>query len=152
MHGVLRHLRRLALPAGRAALTDGQLLERFVATRDEAAFEAIVRRHGPMVLGVCRRVLPGVQDAEDAFQATFLVLVHKAASVAAREAVGSWLYGVAYRTACKARGAAARRRTKEMQMARPEAQPEPDDLWRELRPLIDQELSRLPEKYRAPVV
>lgn len=152
MNGVLRHLRRLALPRDGDAPTDGQLLERFLNTRDDAAFETIVRRHGPMVLGVCRRVLPGVQDAEDAFQATFLVLVHKAATVAVREAVGSWLYGVAYRTACKARAAAARRRTKEMQMARPEAQSEPEDLWRELRPLLDQELSRLPEKYRAPVV
>src|SRR5581483_3092111 len=104
------------------------------------------------VMGVCRRLLPCVQDAEDAFQATFLVLVHKAASVAAREAVGSWLYGVAYRTACKARVATARRRAKERLMARPEAQPEADDLWHQLRPLIDQELGRLPEKYRAPIV
>jgi RNA polymerase sigma factor (sigma-70 family) len=152
MIGVLRHLRQLALPRNGGILTDGQLLERFLATRDESAFEAILCRHGPMVMGVCRRVLPCVQDAEDAFQATFLVLVHKAGSVAAREAVGSWLYGVAYRTACKARVSAARRRAKEMQMARPEAQQEPDDLWRELRPLLDQELSRLPEKYRGPVV
>ena len=152
MIGVLRHLRQLALPSGGGNLTDGQLLERFIATHDEAAFEAILRRHGPMVMGVCRRLLPCVQDAEDAFQATFLVLVHKAASVAAREAVGSWLYGIAYRTACKARVAAARRRAKERLMARPEAQPEADDLWRQLRPLIDQELGRLPEKYRAPIV
>jgi RNA polymerase sigma factor (sigma-70 family) len=148
----LRHLRRLALPCDGGVLTDGQLLERFLATRDEAAFGAIVRRHGPTVLGVCRRVLPGVQGAEDAFQATFLVLVHKAASVSAHEAIGSWLYSVAYRTACKARVAAARRRAKEVQMVRHEAQHEPDNIWEELRPLIDQELSRLPEKYRAPIV
>ncbi len=148
MNGVLRHLRRLALPCD-GTTTDTQLLERFLATRDEAAFEAIVRRHGPMVMGCCRRLLPGVQDAEDAFQATFLILVHKAASVTARDAVGSWLYGVACRTAQKARVAAARQRTKEMQMARPEAQQAPDDFWRELRPVIDEELNRLPEKYRA---
>jgi RNA polymerase sigma factor (sigma-70 family) len=152
MIGVFRHLRQLALPRNGGILTDGQLLERLLATRDESAFEAILCRHGPMVMGVCRRVLPSLQDAEDAFQATFLVLVQKAASVAAREAVGSWLYSVAYRTACKARASAVRRRAKEMQMARPEAQPEPDDLWRELRPLLDLELSRLPEKYRGPVV
>jgi RNA polymerase sigma factor (sigma-70 family) len=150
--GVLLHLRRAALQNDGSGLTDGQLLERFLATRDEATFEALLRRHGAMVLGVCRRVLPNLHDAEDAFQATFLVLVHKAASVTARESVGNWLYGVAYRTAQKARTAAARRRTKEKQVARPEAVPEPDDPWHELRPLIDQELSQLPDKYREPIV
>src|SRR5213596_1439152 len=101
MNGVLRHLRRVALPADSGACTDGQLLDRFIADRDEAAFETLVRRHGPMVLGVCRRVLIHAADAEDAFQATFLVLVHKAAAVALRESIGSWLHGVAYRTAQK---------------------------------------------------
>ncbi len=86
---------------------------------------------------------------EDAFQATFLVLVRKASSIVARETVGNWLYGVAYRTALRARTAAARRRVKEKQMSRPEAPPE--DVWRELRPLLDQELNRLPDKYREPV-
>jgi RNA polymerase sigma factor (sigma-70 family) len=151
-NGVLLHLRRTALRSDGGGLTDGQLLERFLATREEAAFEALLRRHGAMVLGVCRRVLPNLHDAEDAFQATFLVLVHKAASVTARDSVGNWLYGVAYRTAQKARTAAARRRAKEKQMARPEARPAPDDPWQELRPLIDQELSQLPDKYREPIV
>jgi RNA polymerase sigma factor (sigma-70 family) len=149
MNAVLRHVRRDG-----GGLTDGQLLERFLAARDEAAFEALLRRHGPMVLGVCRRVLAGTDGgygAEDAFQATFLVLVHKAASVTARESVGSWLYGVAYRTARKARAAAIRRRAKEKRMARPEAVDE-HDAGRELRPLIDHELSRLPEKYREPII
>jgi RNA polymerase sigma factor (sigma-70 family) len=148
LNGVLVHLRRAALQQDGSGLTDGQLLERFLATREEATFEALLRRHGAMVLGVCRRVLPSIHDAEDAFQATFLVLVHKGASVTARESVGNWLYGVAYRTAQKARTAAARRRAKEKQMARPEARSEPDDPWQELRPLIDQELSQLPDKYR----
>jgi RNA polymerase sigma factor (sigma-70 family) len=139
-------------PRDTEELTDGQLLERFLAAREEAAFEELLRRHGPMVLGVCRRVLPGVHDAEDAFQATFLVLVRKGASVVARESVGNWLYGVAYRTAQKARVATARRQAKEKQMARPEALPEPDDRWNDVRPLIDQELSRLPDKYRVPIV
>src|SRR5262249_1555261 len=152
MNDMLRHLRRAALAHDGGGLTDGQLLERFLATREEAAFEALLRRHGPMVLGVCRRVLGQEQDAEDAFQATFLVFVHQAASVAARESVGSWLYGVAYRTAQKARAAASRRREKEKQMARPEVLPEAGDMWRELRPLIDQELHQLSDKYRAPII
>src|SRR6266851_204758 len=150
MNGVLRHLRRAALRHDGGGMTDGQLLERFLTAREEAAFEALVRRHGPMVLGVCRRVLVGLHDAEDAFQATFLVLVRKASSIAARETVGNWLYGVAFRTAHKARAAAARRRVKEKQMSRPEALEE--DVWQELRPLLDQELNRLPDKYREPVI
>src|SRR5262245_34811390 len=94
---LLGHLRGAVLAQG--ALNDGRLLERFLAERDEGAFEALVRRHGPMVLGVCRRVLKDAHDAEDAFQATFLVLVGKAASLVRRETVGNWLYGVAYHTA-----------------------------------------------------
>jgi RNA polymerase sigma factor (sigma-70 family) len=152
INGVLRQLRRASLRHDGAGLTDGQLIERFLSAREEAAFEALVRRHGPMVFGVCRRVLACAHDAEDAFQATFLVLVRKAAAFAARDTVGNWLYGVAYRTAQKARSAAARRRAKEKHMARPEALREQGDLWQEMRPLIDAELSRLPDKYRAPLV
>jgi RNA polymerase sigma factor (sigma-70 family) len=103
-----------------------------------------------MVLAVCRRALPNVDDAADACQATFLVLARKASSIITRETVGSWLYGVAFRTSQKARALAARRRVKECQMSRPEALEE--DVWREMRPLLDRELNRLPEKYRAPVV
>src|SRR5262245_42387099 len=105
---VLDRLRQAMPPGGEQ--TDGQLLARFVAARDEAAFTALLRRHGPLVLSVCRRLVRHEQDAEDAFQATFLVLVQKAGSVIKRDSVGSWLYGVAYRTALKAREAAARRR------------------------------------------
>src|SRR5579872_6609187 len=111
--GVLHQLRDDLATAGPG---DAHLLERFLAHRDEAAFDALVRRHGPMVLGVCRRVLRHAQDAEDAFQATFLVLVRKAASVRPRGLVGHWLYGVAYRTALKARALAAKRRVKERKM------------------------------------
>src|SRR6516165_8596512 len=100
---LLRCLRRLADAPGSGTLTDGQLLERFVAWRDPAAFELLVWRHGPMVLSVCRRMLPNPADAEDAFQATFLILVKKAASVARQAAVGGWLYRVAYRVALRAR-------------------------------------------------
>jgi RNA polymerase sigma factor (sigma-70 family) len=147
LRGVLEHLR---LADG--GLTDGQLLARFLDGREEAAFEALLRRHGPMVLGVCRRVLGHAHDAEDAFQATFLVLVRKAAAVIKREAVASFLYGVAYRTALRARAQSARRRATERQVERmphPEVAPaEPQD-W---RPLLDDALNRLPEKYRAALV
>src|SRR5262249_11635454 len=110
---LLRHVQQIAVRTAGGHLTDGQLLERFLSRREEAAFEALVRRHGPMVLGVCRRLLRCDHDAEDAFQATFLVLVRKAASVVPRELVGNWLYGVAHRTALKARSMAARRRALE---------------------------------------
>src|SRR5207253_4595286 len=95
MNGVLRRLREVMHTPGAADTTDGQLLEHYLARRDETAFAALVRRHGPMVLGVCRRVLRHEQDAEDAFQATFLVLVRKASSVRPRALVGHWLHGVA---------------------------------------------------------
>jgi RNA polymerase sigma factor (sigma-70 family) len=136
-----------------AELTDGEFLDQFLTRHDEAAFEALVRRHGPMVLGVCRRILGDAHDAEDAFQATFLVLVRRAASVVPREQVGNWLYGVAYRTALEARRMSARRRAKEKSMPQP-PQPAvaPAEAWDELRPVLDEELNRLPDKYRLPVV
>lgn len=133
--------------------TDGQLLDRFLAGHEEAAFEGLLRRHGPMVLGVCRRVLRDAHDAEDAFQATFLVLARKGDSVRPREAVGHWLYGVAYRTALRARGANTRRKVQERlvrHMAAPQAVEE--KTWNDLRPLLDRELDRLPEKYRSPII
>ena len=114
---------------------------------------ALERRHGPMVLGVCRRVLRNHHDAEDAFQATFLVLVRKAASILPREKVGSWLYGVAYHAALKARATAARRRARERQVrVMPQRATVSEGLWHDLEPLLDQELARLPDHYRLPVV
>src|SRR5262245_1884580 len=106
---ILRHLGRVAASQRASDLTDGELLEAFAIRREGACFEALVRRHGPMVLGVCRRILRNPHDAEDAFQAVFLVLVRRADAVP-RAAVANWLYGVAYRTALEARRAAARRR------------------------------------------
>ena len=151
MSSVLRHLRAVCVADEGA--TDGQLLKCFLDQQDEAAFEALVRRHGAMVLGVCRRVLQNPHDAEDAFQATFLVLVRKAASIVPREMVGNWLYGVAYRTALKAKAAAIKQRAKEMQVKdMPRHESADDDLiWRNLQPLLDRELNRLPDKYRVPV-
>jgi RNA polymerase sigma factor (sigma-70 family) len=148
--GLRRVLDQLHPPGG--GLTDAQLLTRFVTSRDEAAFAGLVRRHGPMVLAVCRRLLGNIQDAEDAFQATFLVLARKAGSVVKRESVGSWLHGVACRTARQAAAANARRHARERpvgNMPHPAVWPaEPRD-W---LPLLDRELERLPERYRAAVV
>src|SRR5881396_940454 len=106
---VIQHLRRIVLLRDGAGLTDGQLLEDYLSRRDEAALAALVPRHAPMVWGVCRRILRDYHDAEDAFQATFLVLVRKAASIASRELLANWLYGVAHQTARKARATAAKR-------------------------------------------
>jgi DNA-directed RNA polymerase specialized sigma24 family protein len=103
LQGVVEHLPRSAIRTDCSDTKDAELVDRFVTTRDDDAFEALVRRHGPMVLGVCRRVLQNDTDAEDAFQATFLVLVRKAASILPRSQVGNWLYGVAHSTALKAR-------------------------------------------------
>jgi RNA polymerase sigma factor (sigma-70 family) len=149
---VLEHLRRALPPPEEADAGDGQLLARYVAGRDEAAFAALVRRHGRMVLGVCRRVLGHVQDSEDAFQAVFLVLARKAGSVVKRESLGSWLYGTAFRTALEARALQARRRAREKQveeLPHPAITPADPPDW---RPLFDEELNRLPEKYRTAVV
>ena len=143
---VLQHMRRAALLHDGAGLSDGQLVGCFVEHGDQAAFAALVRRHGPMVWGVCRRLLANHHDAEDAFQAAFLVLVRRAASVVPREKVANWLYGVAYQTAFKARALAARARRRERQLAAlPEPAAVPQDRWDDLRPLLDRELSRLPE-------
>ena len=114
---IIRHLRRAVLFQEGAGLTNGQLLAAFISRKDETAFEALVRRHGPMVLSVCRRVLRNSHDADDAFQATFLVLIRKAASIGLPELLANWLYGVAYNTARKARAAASKRRQREKPMS-----------------------------------
>jgi RNA polymerase sigma factor (sigma-70 family) len=115
--------------------------------------EALVRRHGPMAWGVCRRILKNYHDAEDAFQATFLVLVRRAASIVPREMVANWLYGVAYRTALKARTTIARRRRRESQVANmPEPEAARPGVWHDLQAVLDEELCRLPDKYRVPIV
>jgi RNA polymerase sigma factor (sigma-70 family) len=151
--GFLRRVRSAVLARDGGGLSDAHLLACFIERRDPAAFEALLRRHGPMVLGVCRRVLGDAHDAEDAFQAAFLVFVRKAGSIVLRQTVGGWLYGVAYRTALAARNKRRRRRAWEKQVeAMPHLTVEPDDTCRELKPVLDKELSRLPEKFRVPVV
>jgi RNA polymerase sigma factor (sigma-70 family) len=153
MNRVLSHLHRFALLSEHGGLSDAQLVERFLTRREEIVFEALVRRHGPMVLSVCRRVLANPHDADDAFQATFLVLARKASSIRPRGQVGPWLYGVARRTALKARAASARRRRAERAAGRQRPCTTPAvDGASDLRPLLDEELGHLPEVYRAPLV
>jgi RNA polymerase sigma factor (sigma-70 family) len=153
MSEVLQQLRRTEFLRAAAGMSDGQLLECFVSRKEAAAIEALVGRHGPMVWGVCRRVLHHEHDAEDAFQATFLVLVRKAASIVPHEMVANWLHGVAYQTALKARALAAKKKVRERQVT---VMPEPNvveqDRWNDLQLLLDEELNRLPEKYRVVVV
>ncbi len=150
---VLRYLRKLAVAKSDEQLPDQQLLERFTSHRDEFAYATLLKRHGPMVLSVCRGVLHNPHDAEDAFQATFVVLAQKAGSIHRREAVSSWLYRVAYHLAVKARASAARRRVQEGKaVTMPADDPLLDMNLRELRAVLYEELQRLPEKYRAPLV
>ena len=150
---VVREVSRLFRGGTVTGFSEGQLLDRFVSTRDEAAFEALLARHGPMVLGVCRRVLDDPSDVEDAFQATFLVLVKRAGALRDRELLANWLYGVALKVARRARGTAARRRVREKHEETEAIMPEPGgDDQSELRAILDDEIARLPEKFRAPVL
>jgi RNA polymerase sigma factor (sigma-70 family) len=153
MDTVIRHLRRAVLRQDAAGRTDGQLLASFIDQKDEAAFDVLVRRHGPMVFGVCRRIVRDHHDAEDAFQATFLVLARKASSVRPRERLANWLHGVALRTAMKAKAMTAKRRGREKQVVEmPEPEAAQHEQWRDLQPLLDQELNGLPENYRLPIL
>ncbi len=151
---VLRHLRHLADTGGAVDLTDGELLERFRIQREEAAFAVLVQRLGPLVLGVCRRVLGNIAEVEDAFQATFLVLVKRAAAVRKQDSLASFLHGVAYRVAMKARNQTGTRRALEQRATEhmESTQSTDDRDWQELRGILDEEISRLPDECRVPVV
>ena len=150
-----RQLERLFRVGAVGGLTDAQLLEQFVAGDDqaaEAAFEAIVARHGPMVLRVCRTVLRDAHEAEDAFQATFLILSLKAGSIRGRESLTSWLHSVAYNVAATARSSAARRRAHELTAGQSTSLVLTDDARDDLGPLIHEELDRIPARFRAVLV
>jgi RNA polymerase sigma factor (sigma-70 family) len=152
-NSVLQFLKRLAEDPRLKECADHDLLQRFIAQGDEAAFAVLIRRYGRTVFSVCRYILPCDADAEDAFQATFLVLARKAESIRKGEPVGSWLYGVAYKTALKARANAANRRSHEARAPVPSASSPTDDLsWREIQAVLHEELSRLPGEYRAAIV
>jgi RNA polymerase sigma factor (sigma-70 family) len=153
MSAVIQHLRRVAILCDGAGLTDGQLLADFINSGDETALAALVHRHAPMVWNVCRRVLCNHHDAEDAFQATFLVFVRKAHSITGRELLASWLYGVARLTAMKSKAKSARNEQRERQVVTmPEAAAAEQDHSNDLKSLLDQELGLLPDRYRAVIV
>lgn len=150
---VLQHIRRAMGLTIVADSPDCELLERFVNRGEEAAFEALLRRHGPLVLGACRRMLSDPHDVEDAFQATFFIFVRKARGIARGDAVGSWLYRVAYHAATRIRGRSARQRARETPLAEREVAASPaSDNYCDLVPLVDDAVNRLPEKYRRPIV
>jgi RNA polymerase sigma factor (sigma-70 family) len=150
---VYTRIRRTAFLQKAADFSDGELLDRYLARQDQDAFEALVRRLGPMVFGVCRRILGNSHDVEDAFQASFLVLVRKAASIVPRENVAGWLHGVAYRAALKARSNLNRLRARERQVQNlPEPVTLEEGIWQDVVPLLDRELHRLPPKLRLPIV
>jgi RNA polymerase sigma factor (sigma-70 family) len=145
---LLRQVRRLAAGDSACPETDRQLLDDFTARRDEVAFTALVARHGSMVLRVCRRVLSHEQDAEDAFQATFLVMARNTASIRKRDTVGDWLHGVAYRTAMKAKRSAARRRNHETRRRAAVPPPAPGPSWDDVQAILDEAIQKLPPAFR----
>jgi RNA polymerase sigma factor (sigma-70 family) len=153
LESFLRRLRRVLSSQGAEGVSDSQLLARFVQHRDEEAFELLVWRHGLMVLNVCRRMVHHEQDAEDAFQATFLALARKAEAIGKRESVGSWLYKFAYRIALRAKSADSSRLLTQVPLPEPSSRvPLNELLDREFSTAIDEEIQRLPEKYRAALV
>src|SRR5947209_3430602 len=151
--GILRHLGELCATHAVAETSDAELLGRFADRHEEAAFTGLLRRHGPMVWAVSRRVLPDVQDAEDVFQAAFLLLARKAASIRKRESVGSWLHGVALHLARKAKTRGARRQAHEKRAAdMRDTRPRSEAVRREVQEALDRALQDLPERYRSALV
>jgi len=148
---VLRHVRALVSSEGMKGRSDGDLVRHFVSSRDESAFAELMHRYGPMVQSVCRRVLGHEQDTEDAFQATFLVLARRGASIRKSQAVAGWIYRVDHRIATKAGKEMSRRRLRqEHAPVRSQAEPPSEAALRELQAILQEEVDRLPEKYRAP--
>src|SRR5579871_3073002 len=150
---LLEQLRHITDPQRVCDLTDGELLERFLDRRDDAAFGLLVHRHGALVLSVCRRLLASLQDAEDAFQATYLILARKARSIRKRQSLASWLHGVARRVSMKSRARARGRRECELLQAPIDTHdPCVQAAAVEFRRVIDEEFHSLPERYRAPAI
>jgi RNA polymerase sigma factor (sigma-70 family) len=157
LRSVIRQLRHIVCSQkGACALTDSQLIEAFIHHRDEAAVEILIWRHGAMVLNLCRRILRDEHQAEDAFQAAFLVFIRKAGSISKRQSIGTWLYKVACRVAYQLRAGLAKQPKQRAEVDDlddlPGREPADDLIWRDLRPVLDEYIDRLPEKYRAPIV
>src|SRR5579871_4806304 len=153
MTKLLESPRSCAPAPDETTMTDRQLLQDFVEHNEQAAFSLLVERHGPMVYGVCRRILGNHHDAEEAFQATFLILARKARSIVQRELLTKWLYQVAYHTALRAKSVVVKRRTAERPLEHvPEPHASEHDSWPELKQVLDQELNRLPDKLRIPIL
>ena len=152
LNELVQNLRRTVEAYRLDPLPDAELLERFRRTTDPAAFEAIVRRHGDRVLAACHKVLSDPADVEDAFQATFVVLLREARSVRKRESLGGWLYGVAHRTALQARRRATRRADVEARKPTRTSGEAPDLSWQEACAILHEELDRLPDTYRLPLL
>src|SRR5579864_4975540 len=152
-HGaVLQQIHRLFSRGTAAGLGERQLLDRFITQRDEAAFEALVARHGPMVLGVCRRLLHSPHDVEDAFRATFLILVRRAGSIRQRELLANWLYGVAHRVAARSRANELKRSELERPGAMERIEDQANDrVDQDQSSALHEEVQLLPARYRAPV-
>jgi RNA polymerase sigma factor (sigma-70 family) len=153
LNGVLKHVRKLAAIQSARQAPDHALLQQFVADNDEAALTVLIERHGPMVLGVCRRALRCEADAEDAFQATFLIFSRQAASIRKATSLGSWLHGVALRVAAKLKREIARRKLRERTVVPPPARTPADEVsWAEMQTALDEEMQALPERYRAVLI
>jgi RNA polymerase sigma factor (sigma-70 family) len=149
----IRRLRGDIAAGQPGGLSDAQLLDRWLVQRDQAAFEVLLWRHGPMILSVCRRVLNNDADVEDAFQAAFLLLVRKAAAIRRHESVAAWLYRTAYRVALRARQRSGKQSARETTGVESLGADAPEDVyWRDVRPILDDEINRLPEKYRVPFI
>ncbi|HLJ96393.1 MAG TPA: RNA polymerase sigma factor, partial [Gemmataceae bacterium] len=152
-NSILAFIRSLATTEANRHAPDRELLRRFVVEHDQLAFATLVQRHGPMILSLCRRLLGNWHDAEDVFQATFLVLARKSGVRVWHDSIGNWLYLVAYRLARRAQDGAVRRSALESRaVAREQADPDAEITWRELQGVLDEELTRLPLKYREPIV
>src|SRR5262245_34161825 len=149
---ILRAIRRVVESPHLGNASDSDLLERFIQRRDESAFHALLRRHGPMVLDVCRAVVPNEADAEDAFQATFLVFTRNARRVRNPASLACWLHGVAYRTALKAKAEFAKRHKHESRAPARTSGMSPEPSWREVQAILHEELRNLAERHRAALV
>jgi RNA polymerase sigma factor (sigma-70 family) len=150
LQSVVQYLHRI-IDVGPGAASDAELLDRFATRRDEAAFALLVYRHGPMILGVCQRVLRHEHDCEDVFQATFLTLARRANSISKKDSLASWLYKVAFRIACRARGKVSML-TNQLASLQGQSDPDADVIWRDLRPVLDQEIAQLPESQSRPII